>query len=110
MKSKILSLTKSKDFKSILGGKKLSNRYSTVFFKKLSDKKKNKLNISFIVKKKIGNAVLRNKIKRRLRNVMHDASKTLKINLDYSYLMIAKKNIASDKYLEIKNEIFKTFR
>ena len=41
---------------------------------------------------------------------MHDASKTLKINLDYSYLMIAKKNIASDKYLEIKNEIFKTFR
>ena len=68
MKSKILSLKKSKDFKSILGGKKLSNRYSTVFFKKLSDKKKNKLNISFIVKKKIGNAVLRNKIKRRLKN------------------------------------------
>ena len=41
---------------------------------------------------------------------MNDASKTLKINLDYSYLMIAKKNIARDKYLEIKNEIFKTFR
>ena len=52
MKSKITSLSKSKDFKSILGGKKISNKYLTIFFKKLSDKDEKKLNISFVTKKK----------------------------------------------------------
>ena len=75
MKKKIVSLSKNEDFKSILSGKKISNKYLTIFFKKLSDKNNNKLNISFVVKKKIGNAVKRNKIKRRLRNIMNDANK-----------------------------------
>ena len=63
MKSKIVSLSKNEEFKSILGGKKISNKYLTIFFKKLSDKNNKKLNISFVAKKKIGNAVSRNKIK-----------------------------------------------
>ena len=52
MKSKLESLSKSKDFKSILSGKKISNKYLTIFFKKLSNKNNDKLNISFVVKKK----------------------------------------------------------
>ena len=75
MKSKIVSLSKSEEFKSILGGRKISNKYLTIFFKQLSGKDIKKLNISIITKKKIGNAVKRNKIKRRLRNIMNDASK-----------------------------------
>ena len=67
MKNKILSLSNNEDFKSILNGKKVTNKYLTIFFKKLSDKNKKKLNLSIITKKKIGNAVLRNKIKRRLK-------------------------------------------
>ena len=51
MKSKITSLSKNEDFKSILGGKKISNKYLTIFFKKLTDKDKNKLNMSFVTKK-----------------------------------------------------------
>ena len=77
MKSKIISLSKNEDFKSILGGKKISNKYLTIFFKKLSDKDYKKLNISFVTKKKIGNAVKRNKIKRRLRNIMNDVAKKI---------------------------------
>ena len=73
MKSKITSLSKNDDFKSILNGKKISNRYLTIFFKKLSDKNNNNLNISFVTKKRIGNAVKRNKIKRRLRSIMSEA-------------------------------------
>ena len=69
MKSKIISLSKNEDFKSILSGKKISNKYLTIFFKKLSDKNNNKLNISFVVKKKIGNAVKRNRIKRKLKAI-----------------------------------------
>ena len=64
MKNKIVSLSKNEDFKSILSGKKISNKYLTIFFKKLSDKNNNRLNISFVAKKKIGNAVIRNRIKR----------------------------------------------
>ena len=49
MKSKISSLSKSQDFKSILSGKKISSKHLTIFFKKLSDKSNKKLNIGFIM-------------------------------------------------------------
>ena len=52
MKSKITSLSKNEDFKSILNGKKISNKYLTIFFKKISNKDEKKLNISFVTKKK----------------------------------------------------------
>ena len=110
MKSKIVSLSKNEDFKSILNGKKISNKYLTIFFKKLSDKNNNKLNISFIVKKKIGNAVKRNKIKRRLRNIMNDANKKLNINLKYCYLLIAKSSVIKEPYEEIKKTLFSDFK
>ena len=110
MKSKITSLSKSEDFKSILSGKKISNKYLTIFFKKLSDKDEKKLNISFVTKKKIGNAVRRNKIKRRLRNMMNDASKKINLNLKYCYLLIAKISVLNEPYDNIKETLFSDFR
>ena len=107
MRSKIVALSNNNDFKNLLKKKKISNKYVTIFFGKLINKNKNNLNISFVTKKKIGNAVKRNKIKRRLRNIMNDAIKKVDINYEYSYLMIAKKNVAFDKYIDIRNEIFK---
>jgi len=109
MKSKIVSLSKNKDFKSILDGKRLSNKYLTIFFRKLSDKDSKKLNISFVTKKKIGNAVNRNKIKRRLRNIMNDAIKKININLNYCYLLIARTSILNDPYENIKQTLFAEF-
>ena len=109
MKSKIVSLSKSEDFKSILGGKKISNKYLTIFFKKLSDKDYKKLNISFVTKKKIGNAVKRNKIKRRLRNIMNYAVKKIDINLRYCYLLIAKITVLNDPYENIKQTLLSDF-
>ena len=109
MKSKIISLSKNEDFKSILGGKKISNKYLTIFFKKLSDKDYKKLNISFVTKKKIGNAVKRNKIKRRLRNIMNYAEKKIDINLMYCYLLIAKISVLNDPYENIKQTLLSDF-
>ena len=109
MSSKIVSLSKSEDFKSILGGKKISNKYLTIFFKKLSNKDSKKLNISIVTKKKIGNAVKRNKIKRRLRNIMNDATKTMNLNLNYCYLLIARISILKDPYENIKQTLFNDF-
>ena len=109
MKIKISSLSKNEDFKSIIKGRKISNKYLTIFFKKISDKNDKNLNISFVAQKKIGNAVKRNKIKRRLKNIMNDAIKKIKLNFQYSYLLIVKKNVLEDEYENIKKTLFIDF-
>ena len=53
MKSKILALSKNEEFKNLLKQKKISNKYSTIFYGKIAHKNKNKLNISFVAKKKL---------------------------------------------------------
>ena len=90
MKSKILALSKNEEFKTLLKKKKISNKYVTIFFGHLENKKNNKLNISFVAKKKIGNAVKRNKIKRRLRNIMNEAVEKISIKFDFSYMCTLK--------------------
>ena len=109
MKVKISSLSKSVEFKSLINGKKINNKYLTIFFKKLSGKSNKFLNISFVTQKKIGNAVKRNKIKRRLRNIVNEAIKKIKINFDYCYLILAKKNVLDENYDDIKSKLFKDF-
>ena len=109
MKSKIIALSKNEEFKKLLQQKKVSNKYVTIFFGHLNNKKKNLLNISFVTKKKIGNAVKRNKIKRRLRNIMNDAHKKISINLNYSYLVIAKPTMLNNEFKIIKKTLFQEF-
>ena len=110
MKNKILSLSKNEDFKSLLSGKKYSNKYLTIFFKKIPGKDNKKLNISFVAKKKIGNSVKRNKIKRRLRNIMNDAVKKLSINFNFSFLVIAKSTMLKNEFKDIKETLFQEFK
>ena len=109
MKSNILSISKNEEFKSLLKNKKISNKYATIFFGVLNNKDKKKLNISFVTKKKIGNAVKRNKIKRRLRNIMNDTFKNTSINLNYSYLVIAKPTMLNNEFKKIKETFFQEF-
>ena len=106
MKSKILALSKNEEFKSLLKKKKISNKYVTIFFGKLPNKDDKKLNISFSVKKKIGNAVKRNKIKRRLRSIVNDAVKIISINFDFSILVLAKESMLNNEYKNIKETLF----
>ena len=110
MKSKIVALTKNEQFKELLKKQKLSNKYVTIFFGAIDKRKKEKLNISFVTKKKIGNAVKRNKIKRRLRNIVNDAIKKISIKLDYSYLVIAKSTMLNNEYTNIKETLFQELK
>ena len=110
MKSKILALSKNEEFKNLLNKRKLSNKYVTIFFGILDNKNNKKLNISFVTKKKIGNAVKRNKIKRRLRNIINDAVKKISIKFSYSYLVIAKPTMLNNEYTNIKETLFQTFK
>ena len=109
MKSKILALSNNEDFKSLLKQKKVSNKFVTIFFGDLANKDNKKLNISFVTKKKIGNSVKRNKIKRRLRNILNEADKKISVNFNYSYLVIAKPTMLNNDYTNIKETLFQDF-
>ena len=109
MKSKILALSNNEDFKNLLKKKKISNKFVTIFFGDLANKDNKKLNISFVTKKKIGNAVKRNKIKRRLRNILNEAVKRITLNFNYSYLVIAQPTMLNNDYTNIKETLFLDF-
>ena len=111
MKSKIVALSKNEDFKNLLKKKKISNKYLTIFFGFLEEKDNKKLNISFVTKKKqIGNAIKRNKIKRRLRNILNEAVKKISINFNYSFLVIAKPSMLNNEYKIIKETLFQDLK
>jgi len=110
MKSKILALSKNQEFKNLLKQKKISNKFVTIFFGNLTNKDKKKLNISFVTKKKIGNAVKRNKIKRRLRNIINEAVKKISVKFEYSYLVIAKSTMLNNEYKNIKETLFQDLK
>ena len=107
MKSKIVALSKNEEFKNLLSQRKVSNKYVTIFFGRLINKDKTKLNISFVTKKKIGNAVKRNKIKRRLINITNEAVKNISINFDFSILVLAKESMLNNEYKNIKETLFR---
>ena len=109
MKSKILALSKNEEFKNLLKKRKVSNKYATIFFGILENKDNKKLNISFVTKKKIGNAVNRNKIKRKLRSITNEAVEKLSLKFNYCYLIIAKDTILKNEYLDVKKTMFAEF-
>ena len=109
MKSKIIALSKNEEFKTLLKMKKISNQYVTIFYGILKNKNNKRFNISFVTKRKIGNAVERNKIKRRLKNIMNDAIKKISIKLHYSYLVIAKPTMLKKEFNNIKETLFREF-
>ena len=110
MKSKIIALSKNEDFTNLIKNKKVSNKYVTIFFGKLKNKNNKKLNISFVAKRKLGNAVKRNKIKRRLKNIINYIEKKIDMKFNYSYLVIAKPTMLDNEYANIKETLFKEFK
>ena len=110
MKSKIIALSKNEDFKYLLKQKKVSNKYVTIFYGRLSNKNIRKFNVSFVTKKKIGNAVKRNKIKRRLRNIVNEAINKVSLKFYYSYLVIAKPTMLNNDYTIIKETLFQDLK
>ena len=106
MKSKILALSKNEEFKSLLKNKKISNKYATIFFGVLNNKDKKKLNISYVTKKKIGNAVKRNYLKRIFRSIIRNNWKSIKNSI--SFEIIPKKKILNYSFTEIEKDIRET--
>ena len=110
MKTKVISLKNNEDFKSLLKGRKLSNRYFVMFYKKLTKKNSNYLNISIVAQKKLGNAVKRNLCKRRYKNIVNEIVKKMSLNFNYSYLILAKNgSLKKDSFEDLKKTMFTEF-
>ena len=109
---KFKSLNQSKDFIKILKKKRINTKYFTIYFDKNFKNGFNKyLNISFVMKKNIGNAVIRNKIKRKLKYAVQKISKEKElIDLNYTYVIFGKNNVYKDKFADVLYEINETFK
>ena len=112
---KFKSLNQSKQFLKILKKKKLNSKYFTIYFdKNLKNYEKNLnkyLNISFVMKKNIGNAVKRNKIKRKLKSAVQKILKEKElIDTNYTYIIFGKNNVYKDKFELIFKEVNETFK
>ena len=111
---KFKSLNQSKDFLKILKKKRINTKYFTVYFGKNPKNFKNSfnkyLNISFVMKKNVGNAVIRNKIKRKLKYAVQKILEEKEpINLDYTYVIFGKNNVYKDKFANVLSEVNETF-
>ena len=94
------SLKKSSQFRKALKEKKIHTEYFSIFASKnfFKPKYKSNLLISFVMKKKIGNAVKRNKIRRKLKAIVQKLLKKKgAINKDYTYIVFGKSNAYAQK-------------
>ena len=112
---KFKSLNQSKEFLKVLRKRKLDTKYFTIYFDKNLNRSENKinkyLNISFVMKKSIGNAVQRNRIKRKLKSAVQKISKRKQlIDLNYTYVIFGKNNVYKDEFELVLNEVNKTFK
>ena len=112
---KFKSLNQSKDFIKILKKKRINTKYFTIYFNKNSKNFKNGfnkyLNISFVMKKNVGNAVIRNKVKRKLKYAVQKISREkMLIDLNYTYVIFGKNNVYKDKFANVLGEVNETFK
>ncbi len=109
---KLESLKKSNQFKKVLEKNKIHTLYFSLFAAKNFYKPKfqNDLLISFVMKKKIGNAVKRNKIRRKLKAIVSILLKKRgAINRDYTYIVFGKSNAYSEKHNVLLSAMIKSF-
>ena len=107
---KLESLKKNSHFKLVLKKRVVNNDYFSIYRSKNFLKKtkyNKKLHISFVMKKKIGNAVKRNKIKRKLRAIVQKLLKINSvINLNYIYVIFGKEKA----YKEYSDTLFEKMK
>ena len=109
---KLESLKKSIQFKKTLKEKKVHSDFFLIFATKNFYKPKYKSNllISFVMKKKIGNAVKRNKIRRKLKAIVQKLLKKRgAISKDYTYIVFGKSNAYIQKQSKLMSLMEKGF-
>tara|TARA_B100001029_G_C14862615_1_gene339930 strand:+ start:350 stop:712 length:363 start_codon:yes stop_codon:yes gene_type:complete len=108
--TKLESLKKSSHFEIVLKHRALNCDLFTIYRTKnfiKKNQKPKKLYISFVMRKKIGNAVKRNRIKRKLKSNVQRLLKVKNlINLNYIYIIFGKTKV----YMETNDSLFEKMR
>ena len=112
--TKLESLKKSSHFSKVLKHRVVSGDCFTIYRTKnfISKKKENKkLYISFVMRKKTGNAVKRNKIKRKLKSIVQKLLKiNSAINLNYVYVIFGKEKAYKEYHDSLFEKMKKSFK
>ena len=78
-------------------------------YKRDFSSKENTARVGFTITKKIGNAVVRNKIKRRFREIIKEVLNNY-LKKNYDYVIIANKKSLVMNYKELKNDVIKVIK
>lgn len=99
-------IKKHEEFSNIINnGTKLKGKYLLIFYQ---NKNYIKPNFGLAISKKVGNAVLRNKLKRRLRNIIDNNRLLFKNN--QNYIIMIKKEATLASYKELENDLINLLR
>lgn len=100
-KDKIIK--KSEEYTNIINtGNVVKNKYFSIFYKKSETKK-----YGISIPTKTGKAVVRNKIKRRVKNIIDKNENYIQNN--YYYVIITKRTILDINYEEMENNLINLF-
>ena len=92
---------REKDFKAIFKeGTSFANRKFVVY---QLENQKNHFRVGLSVSKKLGNAVTRNQIKRRIRHIIQNAKGSLVEDVDF--VVIARKGVENLEYAEMERNL-----
>lgn len=102
---KIDIIKSSDEYTEIINqGKTKKNKYYSIYYRK-----NNNINrYGITIPKKLGIAVLRNKTKRRIKNIIDQNKNT--IQKGYDYVIIVKKGILELTYLDMERELLKLMK
>ena len=108
----LITIKKRSEF---IRSNKFSNKTHTTNFiiQKLESNEDNEVpHFGFTITKKIGSAIVRNKIKRRLKTIIKELLKCKDkyFDLSFNYILICKKEIVKVSYSDLKNELMKKFK
>jgi ribonuclease P protein component len=101
----ISTLKKRSDFLRVAGlRKKWISKAMVVQVAAKPDDLKDGIRVGYTASKKVGNAILRNKAKRRLREVVKEVMAT-DAKLNYDYVIIARKEITEHPFNELIRDL-----
>ena len=108
------SLSGNTEFKQILKSKKVISNLFTIYYKKIEKELNNnkKIVLSCVSAKKLGNAVKRNKIRRRLKMATRKAIMELNssFNKRYKYAIFAKAKVYDENFQILVEELINKFK
>ena len=110
-----MTLITIKNRTEFIRSNKLAKKINTKNFiiQKLESRSIDKVpHFGFTITKKIGSAIVRNKIKRRLKSIIRELLKYKDkyFDLSFNYILICKKEIVKVSYNDLENELMDKFK